>query len=107
MKKASVGITDPNQTALSNFELSYHYCEILTASILNREALNLRKNANEVRERREAGQEMRVDRKKGHLGSLKAFLDKKKKRNLEWSYEGGGCLTVLPQSQEGTDVSSN
>ena len=41
----------------------------------------------------------------GEMNNLKSNVGKKEKRNLEWSCEGGGWITVLTISQDGTYLS--
>ena len=55
VKRAGIGIPDPTQTAPANFETPEHCCEVLTASLLNGEALDLRAHATQVKEGRDAG----------------------------------------------------
>ena len=105
MKRAGIGIPDPTQTILANFETSENCCEVLTASLLNGEALDLREHATQVREGRKAGRGRRVDMEERELWYLKATEGKKAKRNLEWACKGGGWLTVLPRPQDGNDLS--
>ena len=62
MKREDIGITNPIQISPINFETSEHFCEVLTESMLNREALDLRTQATKVKEGREVGRERRVDR---------------------------------------------
>ena len=44
MNQADIGIPDPTQTAPTKFEMLDKCCEVLTQSLLNREALDLREN---------------------------------------------------------------
>ena len=44
-------------------------------------------------------------REEGWLKDLKETVGKNAKCNLGRSYEGDGWLTVLPRSQDGTDLS--
>ena len=50
MKQARIGIPDLTQTAPVNFEMSEHCCEVLTVSLLNREALDLREHTTQTKE---------------------------------------------------------
>ena len=45
-----------------------------------------------------------MDREEGELRDLKANLGKKAKRKLERACKGGGWITVLTSSQDGTDI---
>ena len=58
-----------------------------------------------MREGREAGWDRRVDREGGELRDLNTNSGKNSKRILEWDCDGDGWLTVLPSSQDGTDIS--
>ena len=82
-----------------------HFCEVLTASLLSREALDLREHTTQSKEGCVARRERRVDREEGGLRALNATFGKKAKHKLEWACKGGGWLTVLPISQDGTDLS--
>ena len=62
MNQARIGIPDPIQTTPDTFETSKHCCEVLTASLNNIKALDLREHATQLREGSDAGQERRVDR---------------------------------------------
>ena len=53
-----------------------HYCEALTSSLLNGEALDIRSHATKVREGRYVGRERMVDTKAVELRSLKATVVK-------------------------------
>ena len=48
---------------------------------------------------------MRLDREERALRVLKETLGNKTKRKLERACDGGGWITVLPRSQDGTDLS--
>ena len=65
MKRVVIGIPYSTQTTSTNFETSGHCCEVLTASTLNVEALDLRSHANQVKEVQETGQERRLYREEG------------------------------------------
>ena len=56
LKWVGIGITDPIQNAPSKFEMLEHCCVVLNSSLLNREALDLKSQANQTREGHEAGQ---------------------------------------------------
>ena len=45
-----------------------------------------------------------MDRKEEELRSLKATVFNKDKWNLERACESGGWITLLPISQDGTDI---
>ena len=71
MKRAGIGIPYSTQTAPTNFEMSENFCEVLTNSLLKKEALDLRTHVTQVREGSESGQERRVDIEEGGLRDLK------------------------------------
>ena len=83
MKRAGIGIPYPTQTSPTNFYMLDQCCEVLTASLLNGEALDIRTYNTQVREGNEAGQERRLDRDEGGVKSLQETIDKKTKNNLE------------------------
>ena len=62
MKRAGIWISGPTQTASANFEMSESSCEVLTASLLNREVLDLMAHATQVNEVIEEWRKRVVDR---------------------------------------------
>ena len=104
MKRAEIGIPYPTHTAPVNFETSDNCCGVLTYSLLNREALDIRSHSNQLRYVIEAGWEKRMDRNEGGTRALKTNADNKSKRNMEQACKVGGCITVLLTSQGGTDL---
>ena len=79
MKRARIGILYPSHTAPANFEMLEHFCEVITASLINGEALNIRAHAPQVDYGREVGQEMGMGRKEGETRALKSNVGKKVK----------------------------
>ena len=57
-------------------------CEVLTASIINKEALYLRADTTQLRWWSEAVKEKRVDRQEGGLGELKETVGNKANQKL-------------------------
>ena len=53
----------------------------------------------------DAGWYRRVDKEEEGMRDLKATLVNKDKKKLERSYEGGGWITVLARSHDGTYIS--
>ena len=102
VKWVGIGILDTTHTTTTNFEMSDYFCEILTNYLV----LDIRSQTTQVRERGEVGQDRRVYNEGGELKLLKATIVMKSKRKLEWSSRGGGCIIVLTNSQNGTDLSS-
>ena len=49
-KRAGIGIPEPTQTATANFEMSEHCCEVLNASLLNGDALDIKEHSNHIRD---------------------------------------------------------
>ena len=50
VKWAGIGITYPTHTATANFEMSEHCCEVLNASLLNGDALDIKEHSNHIRD---------------------------------------------------------
>ena len=71
MNREDIEIQDPTQTALANFEMLENRCEVLTASLINGEALDIRVITTQVREGGNAGHKRRVDREEGDMRALK------------------------------------
>ena len=49
VKRVVIGITDPTANSLANFDILKHCFEVLVASLLNVEALDLRSRVDQVR----------------------------------------------------------
>ena len=58
----------------------------------------------QVRKVRDMGQCMRVDIEEGGLIAPKETVGKNSRKNLELDCKGCGWITVLPRSQDGTDL---
>ena len=79
MNRSGIGIPDPIKTSPTNFETLEHCCEVLTASLIDGEALDLRAHSTKMKEGRESGRELglerRVDRKERDLRVPNETLD--------------------------------
>ena len=78
-------IPDPTQTATVNFNTSKQLCEVLTASLINREALEIRAHATQVTEGRAAGQKRKMNREERELEGLMLTTYRNGKRKGECS----------------------
>ena len=61
MKQEGISIPYPTQTITENFKMSDHCREVLTFSMINREALDVRSYSTQVREGCETGMVRSLD----------------------------------------------
>ena len=108
---AGIGILYPTHTTPANFDKSKYRCGVLTASHHNMEVLYISSHVTLFREEHEVGGYRRVDRKvdgeEGAMSLLRITIGMKNKQNLERDVEYGGWITVLTNSQDENDLSSD